>query len=301
MKNWSLDDRQLNTLQYFRDHANDWRNRAEADRSRRVSTIGQRNDHAIWFAQENLKDVKKTLDLGCGSGELVFELAQLGIHATGIDFSDKMVELCKEKAIRLGIEKQCQFEIGSVMDFDFGQQKFDLITAFGFIEYLRPEELSVFFAMCRKLLNPGGVVQIGSRNRLFNVFSLNQFTQAEIGAGTVQELLSEAVLLAESDTFDRYLEIALSRVTGQEVLREYPQTDVNVAGYQYAPSVICALMRDADLHAKSISPVHYHGLIPVVARQNTEMHADISNAVHAKFNQNFKLVPYSSTYIISAS
>lgn len=300
MNEWNLDARQRNTLEYFRQHAADWRQRAEADRERRVSTIGQRNDQAIRLVESRPGQFKTALDLGCGTGELVFELARRSVEGMGVDFSDKMVDLCREKADRLGLAGQCRFEVGSVPDYDYGTAQFDLVTAFGFIEYLRPEQLAGFFALCRRLVAPGGALQVGSRNRLFNIVSLNQFTQAEIDAGTTAELLQEAVWLAQADTLDGYLEQAMAVALGQDVLREYPQTDVDVAGYQYTPAAICRLLQEAGFRVAALAPVHYHGFIPAIARVNTKLHAGVSNLVHERFPDEFRLVPYSSSYILTA-
>lgn len=300
MENWDLDQRQRKTLEYFREHAGEWRGRAEADRERRVSTIGQRNDYALRLVENQPGRFRSSIDLGCGTGELVFELARRGLQGTGIDFSDTMIELCREKASRLGLADRSRFEVGSVMDHEYGSARFDLVTAFGFIEYLRPEQLPVFFALCRSIVTPGGVLQVGSRNRLFNIVSLNQFTQAELTAGTTVELLREAVSLAQAETLDDYIERALADTEDGEVLREYPQTDVDVAGYQYTPATLCRLLRDSGFRPVDISPVHYHGFVPVIARAHTELHASVSSLVHQRFPGEHRLVPFSSSYIITA-
>lgn len=300
MNDWNLDARQRSTLEYFRERAGEWRRRAEADRERRVSTIGQRNDQAIRLVESAPGRFKSSLDMGCGTGELVFELARRGLNGSGIDFSDTMIDLCREKAERLGLSDHCRFMVGSVPDFDYADNRYDLITAFGFIEYLRPEQLVDYFALCRRLLVPGGSFQVGSRNRLFNLMSLNQFTQAELGAGTTAALLQEAVWLAQSPSLDDYLTRAMDAACETDVLKEYPQTDVDVAGYQYAPGVLCKLLRNAGFRIVSLAPIHYHAFVPVVARANTELHAGVANMVHERFGDDYRLVPYSSTYILTA-
>lgn len=300
MKEWDLDARQRKTLEYFREKAGEWRQRAEADRSRRVSTIGQRNDHAIDLARSEPNRFHTSLDLGCGSGELVFALAEQGLDAMGVDFSDRMIELARDKAQRLGVAERCRFEVGSVMDYDHVGARIDLVTAFGFIEYLRPEQLPLFFARCRQWLAPGGVLQVGSRNRLFNLASLNGFTAAELGAGTALELLREALALAESPSLDAFLEMSLAECARPEVLNEYPQTDVDVAGYQYTPASLFRLLGEAGFRITGLSPVHYHGFIPTIARQDVELHASVSNLVHERYRGEHRLVPGASSYIISA-
>ena len=281
MKNWDLDVRQANALDYFQDRAAEWRRLAEADREQRVSTIWQRNDHALDVLESQPGRFVSALDLGCGTGELVIELARRGLRATGIDFSDRMIELGREKATRSGVAARCTFEVGSVMDYDFAGERYSLVTAFGFIGYLRPEQLPAFFAACRQLLDEDGVLQVGSRNRLFNVVSMNQFTRAELGAGTILELLEESVRLCETDTLEPYLDWASSRSRNREVLKEYPQTDVEVAGYQYTSATICNLLQDAGLRTIALSPVHYHGFVQTPTSVDVHLPAGIERVVSA--------------------
>lgn len=300
MNDWNLDERQQNARTYFSQKAKEWRSRAEADGLRKVSTIKQRNEKAIRLVDSEPNRYKSALDLGCGTGELVFEMANRGLTSHGIDYSKDMIELCNEKCTRLGLQDHCRFDVGSVMDFDYGDGQYDLLTAFGFIEYLRPQQLGDFFAMCRRLVRQGGRLQVGSRNRLFNVMSLNSFTQLELGANKAGDLLQEAVWLAQADTLDAYL----ARISGgnpeADLLEEYPQTDVDVAGYQFAPSVICHLLQESGFEIVSLLPVHYHGFLPLIARAKPEMHARVSNLVHDEFSDEHRLVPQSSTYIITA-
>lgn len=300
MTNWNLDARQRHTLDYFQEHAHQWRSRAEADGVRRVSTIRQRNDHALDLVDSQPGRFASALDLGCGTGELVLELARRGVRSAGIDFSDKMIDLCRDKATRLGFADGCTFRVGSVIDYDFTGEHYDLVTAFGFIEYLRPDQLARFFALCRELVGDTGVAQIGSRNRLFNLVSMNQFTAAELRAGTTGELLAEAIALTEAESLDGFLEWAGHGGRDRDVLNEYPQTDVDVAGYQYTPATICQLLAEADLRPIAVSPVHYHGFPPVITRAHPEMHAEVSNLVHERFRDRYRFVPYSSSYIITA-
>ena len=299
-EDWSLDERQRNSLRFFEEHAGEWRERAENDGKKKVSTILQRNEHAIEIAKSNLQKIKNSLDLGCGTGELVLALGKLGITGFGIDYAEGMVKLANEKATRLELGENCKFDVGSVMDYNFNDSTYDLITAFGFIEYLDPGELPQFFSICKKMMSDNGILQVGSRNRLFNMLSLNQFTQAEIGAGTTNKLLNEAITLASVGSLDEFIDSVVNDNNTSDVLKEYPQTDVAVAGYQYSPSEIIHLLDKAGFSIKSLSPVHFHALVPVMARENTELHAQFSNTIHNGFRDEYRLVPQSSTFIITA-
>ncbi len=57
------------------------------------------------------------IDVGCGSGVLSFVAARLGARrVVGCDISEEAVEVARLNAERLGLEKQCEFRVGSLLD-----------------------------------------------------------------------------------------------------------------------------------------------------------------------------------------
>src|SRR5512136_2154742 len=53
-----------------------------------------------------LQDHGEAVDLGCGAGQLVLEMARQapGLHVTGIDLSEKMLADARQSAQRAGLE-----------------------------------------------------------------------------------------------------------------------------------------------------------------------------------------------------
>src|SRR5262249_18394053 len=148
-----------------------WKRNAEGGSADHVNVIKQRNDYVVSVAK--LKEAKNVLDAGCGTGELVCELGQLGMNAVGIDFSKEMIEFCKKSAAGLNV-KSVQFHQASIFDYDYGPAKYDVISGNGLIEYISYDQLRDFLVVASKALKKGGSLVLGSRNRLFNVFSLNR-------------------------------------------------------------------------------------------------------------------------------
>ncbi len=93
----------------------------------------------------NVKD-KKVLDAGCGHGYYSLLLAKKGAIVTGIDISEKMVELAKKNAVKASV--QCQFFVCDLQDLSmFNSDNFDLVTSSivaGYLDDIRKAFLEVF-------------------------------------------------------------------------------------------------------------------------------------------------------------
>ena len=112
-----------------------------------------------------LQKKSKILDVGCGGGELVINLAKKKFDAYGIDFAHSMIKRAKLEAKKHKIPEEKFFE-GSIFNYKFSN-KYDMITSNGFIEYISEKELEQFFTISKKMLNKNGIFIINSRNRLF--------------------------------------------------------------------------------------------------------------------------------------
>lgn len=73
-----------------------------------------------WLKQEHIRP-EKALDLGCGTGILCDILAKNGIKTTGVDISDSMITIAKEKYPHL------HFEIGDMSTYIPGEKQ-NLVT-----------------------------------------------------------------------------------------------------------------------------------------------------------------------------
>ena len=95
------------------------------------------------------------LELACGSGRLTVPLAEKGFDIKGLDISDEMLALAKEKAakqnIKLNVEK------GDMTDFDLGE-KFNLIfiPAQSLSHLYTLEQIEKCFACVREHLTDNG-------------------------------------------------------------------------------------------------------------------------------------------------
>ncbi|MCM8804604.1 MAG: methyltransferase domain-containing protein [Candidatus Omnitrophica bacterium] len=71
----------------------------------------------------------KILDVGCGTGNLIYRLSKYGYNVLGIDISSKMVEIANQKL-------PGKVKIGNILSLDFQDNIFDLVIAIVMLHHL---------------------------------------------------------------------------------------------------------------------------------------------------------------------
>ncbi len=105
---------------------------------------------------------KKLLDLGCGTGEFLVVMQNLGYEVEGVDFNKKAVNIAR---YHLGIDNVYQEDVINFLKDK--QEEYDVITAFEIIEHIdQPKKL---LELTFQALKPGGyfAVSIPNRERYF--------------------------------------------------------------------------------------------------------------------------------------
>jgi SAM-dependent methyltransferase len=104
----------------------------------------------------------RVLELACGSGRLTLPLLQAGFNVTGLDLSQEMLNLFKEKleGEPEELQKRARLILGDMRDLDaaLGEEKFDLIIlGFNSFQHLlnRSDQLACLRS-ARSHLAPGG-------------------------------------------------------------------------------------------------------------------------------------------------
>ncbi len=288
---------QKEALSYFKKHAKKWDRKTKAKSQDTVNIIRQRNEYVLHVIEER-KRTEITLDVGCGTGDLVNEIAKRGIRAVGVDFAEEMIKIAKDNVQKIHC-KLAKFICCSIFDFNFNHTEYDLISANGFIEYISFKQLNEFLEISFKHLKSGGSLVLGSRNRLFNIFSLNNFTQNEIEEGTVNSLLLESIALVKGLTIQELTNI--EPVSLPKVNQKQLNTGIDVSiRYQYTPVQLIRLLKDKGYKPIHISPIHIHGVVPKFKNQYSAIHANISNLLQTYSKKNIVLIPYASSFMIHA-
>ena len=118
-----------------------------------------------------LKDIK-ILDIGCGGGLLSEPMCRLGAEVTGIDASDKNIEVAKlhSNKSNLKINYFCSSPEKFVV-----KDKFDVILNMEIVEHV--EDVNFFLNSCCKLLKKNGIMFVATLNK-----TLKSYIFAIVGA-----------------------------------------------------------------------------------------------------------------------
>jgi 2-polyprenyl-3-methyl-5-hydroxy-6-metoxy-1,4-benzoquinol methylase len=98
----------------------------------------------------------KTLDIGCGEGELLIKATLLGHDIIGIDHSPKEIETAKKTAVLS--KTKINIKLASVEALPFEENTFDTIIMGELIEHLTNIKSTINYVL--KFLKPGGQLLI---------------------------------------------------------------------------------------------------------------------------------------------
>lgn len=87
---------QKEALAYFKKYARVWNDKIKIPSQER-DVIQQRNGYVIHVVEKREK-TEIALDVGCGAGDLVYEIAKRGIRAIGVDFAEEMIQISRDNA-----------------------------------------------------------------------------------------------------------------------------------------------------------------------------------------------------------
>ncbi|MBV9019949.1 MAG: class I SAM-dependent methyltransferase [Chloroflexi bacterium] len=112
--------------------------------------------------RSDLSGIHHVLDIGCGPGGWVQELAFCypDIEAVGIDISVSMINFARAQAKVQHLDN-ASFEVGdATKPLAFADGTFDLINARLIMGFMRPEDWPRLMQECLRLLQPGGVLRL---------------------------------------------------------------------------------------------------------------------------------------------
>jgi SAM-dependent methyltransferase len=288
---------QSQTKSFFKGHANDWQKKAIDDV---YSTINDRH-RAVHRTLSQYPKGASILDVGCGTGQLAIEAAEKGFNACGVDFAEEMILIANRNAIES--KSDASFEVGSIFEYK-PTTKYDVISALGFIEYISIEQLSEFLEFSYQNLNEGGAISVGSRNRLFNMTTYNEYTEIEGRLDAIDELITESSIALSSNNTTEFLNKLRSCSGFSSIVQNetHPITRINVeTRFQYTPSDLLHKLERVGFRVTNIYPVNYHAFNPKIADDKVSaLRKEISEMISSQYQTDFRYLPNSSSFVMEA-
>ncbi|MEO8176588.1 MAG: cyclopropane-fatty-acyl-phospholipid synthase family protein [Sphingomicrobium sp.] len=146
-----LDDDLQYSCAYFTDPANSLE-QAQADKKAHIA------------AKLDLKPGQKVLDIGCGWGGTALYLHRVAkVDVLGVTLSEEQLKVARQRAQDDGVADHVKFEL---IDYRALEGQFDRIVSIGMFEHVGLAHYEEFFAKCRELLKPDGVMLLHTIGRL---------------------------------------------------------------------------------------------------------------------------------------
>jgi cyclopropane-fatty-acyl-phospholipid synthase len=143
-----------------------------------------------------LKPGQRVLDIGCGWGGMALFLHKVaGVDVLGVTLSEHQLKIARERANAAGVSDHVKFEL---IDYRLLDQQFDRIVSVGMFEHVGARHYDEFFAKCRELLKPDGVMLLHTIGALGEAAtSPDPFTNKYIFPGYHIPSLSQMVISSE--------------------------------------------------------------------------------------------------------
>jgi cyclopropane-fatty-acyl-phospholipid synthase len=103
-----------------------------------------------------LKPGQRVLDIGCGWGGMAVYLHKVAdVDVLGITLSEEQLKYARRRAEEEGVSNRVKFEL---IDYRMLEGEFDRIVSVGMFEHVGKAHFEEFYAKCRELLKPDGVM-----------------------------------------------------------------------------------------------------------------------------------------------
>jgi len=113
------------------------------------------------FDMLELKKGMNVLDIGCGTGNYSIKLANMGLIVTGIDISNKMLEVAREKTVKRNLN--INYQNMDIYDLKFENDKFDFVFTMAAFEFIDNPEKAINEMF--RVLKKDGYLLIGTINK----------------------------------------------------------------------------------------------------------------------------------------
>ena len=111
-----------------------------------------------------LEPGQRVLDIGCGWGGMALFMHKVaGVDVLGVTLSEHQLKIARARAEAAGVSDHVKFEL---RDYRLLEEQFDRIVSVGMFEHVGARHYDEFFAKCRELLKPNGVMLLHTIGKL---------------------------------------------------------------------------------------------------------------------------------------
>lgn len=216
-------------------------------------------DYAAWadFIEDNFRlyrdaGVHSVLDLGCGTGSMLLELASRGYDMTGVDGSDEMLNVARDRLEAAGLTDKVLLLCQDLADFELYGTVDAIVCCLDTVNHLTdPDELDRCFHWVHNYLEPNGIFlfDVNTPYKFENIYDCNDYI-----------LEDEGVVCNWRNYFDDETEIChfdISLFTEDEDGR-YTRTDVSQEERKYTLAALRRLLKKNGLELLSVSADYNH-------------------------------------------
>jgi SAM-dependent methyltransferase len=131
--------------------------------------------NVIEEAQRYFPDLRqaRVLEVGCGRGATLLELAQRGAKVVGIDYVPSSISTCEALRHAVGLDcSSANFLLGDARALPFASGSFDLVYSVGLLEHF--EQPTVLLTEQHRVLKAGGflLVQVPQKFSLYTMMKI---------------------------------------------------------------------------------------------------------------------------------
>jgi cyclopropane-fatty-acyl-phospholipid synthase len=178
-----LDGDKQYSCAYFTDPGNSLE-QAQADKKAHIA------------AKLALEPGMRVLDIGSGWGGMALYLHQVAdVDVLGVTLSERQLAVARQRAEAAGVSDRVKFEL---VDYRHLDQQFDRIVSVGMFEHVGARHYDEFYAKCRELLKPDGVMLLHTIGKLGKASAPDPFTDKYIFPGYHLPSLSQMASASEN-------------------------------------------------------------------------------------------------------
>ncbi len=134
--------------------------------------LAERSEEPVRRAGLDMLDVRpgeKVLEIGFGTGHSLIELARsIGPSGKvfGIDLSERMTEISRERARQEGLDDRIELSCGDALHLPYPSQTLDAVFMSFTLELFDTPEIPLVLAECRRILKTGGRIVVVGMSRV---------------------------------------------------------------------------------------------------------------------------------------